>query len=189
VELLLPNLKPPHPRRPPRPQLSIPLPPPPSRAPIPPHPLRVRVRVPAQALPLLRRHLALSLVQLPRRPTNLPLRLARLKLLLVPTTITPLPVVSPSQAGPLALGRTSPSTQYTRASSVLVPLSWLLILSWSLNLLILDLYTQHYYPFIALFYWLHDCHTSSLVVLGLALLSARRCLEGDCPPSLTQNTI
>jgi hypothetical protein len=50
-----------------------------------------------------------------------------------------------------------------------------------------DLYTQHYYyPFIVLFYWLHGCRTTSLAVLGLALLSARRCLEGDCPPSLLE---
>ena len=133
VEVPPPPPQPPHPRRRPHPQPIVTLPHLPA-APIPPH---LRVRVPAQALPLLRRHLAQSLVQLPLRPTNLPLRLARLKLLLVPVTITPLPVVSPSQVGPLALGRTSPSTQCTRVSSVLVLLSWLLIPSWSLNVPIL----------------------------------------------------
>lgn len=182
MEVPHPKPKRPHPRRPPLPQPIMSLPAPPSRAPIPPH--RLRVPVPAQALPLLRRHLAQSLVQLPLRPTNLPLRLVRLKLLLVPTTITPLPVVSPSQAGPLALGRTSPSTPCTRPLSVLVLLSELLIPSWSLNVP-----TLTYIPnttTIALFYWLHACHTSSLAVLGLALLSARRCLEGDCPPSLLE---
>jgi len=178
--------QPPHPRRPLRPQPIMCLPPPPSSRPLPPH--RLRVRVPAQALPLLRRHLVQSLVQFPLRPPDLPLRLARLKLLLVPATIIPLPVVSLSQAGPLALARTSPSTQCTRPSSVLVLLSKLLIPSWSLNVPILT-YIPNTTIRLSLYFIGYACHTSSLAVLGLALLSARRCLEGNCPPSLTRNTI
>lgn len=126
-----PQPQPPHPRRRRRRPPPIILPPLPSSR-LPPH--RLRVRVPAQ--PLLRRHLAQSLVQLPRA-TNHPLCLTRVKLLLLSTTIIPLPVVSPSQAGPLAQGRTLPSTRCIRPSLVLVVFAWLFIPSWSLNVSIL----------------------------------------------------
>lgn len=56
----------------------------------------------------------------------------------------------------------------------------MMIPSWSSN--VLNAPTLTYIPntTIALFYWLHACHTSSLAVLGLALLSVWRRLEGDC---------
>jgi hypothetical protein len=128
--------QPPHPRRRlplphPQPITTLPLPPN-SRPRLHPHRLPVLVPVPVQALPL-RRHLAQSLVHLPLRLNNLPPCLARLKLLLVPATIIPLPAVSPSQAGPLSLDRNSPSTTCTRPSSVLALLLQLSTPSWSLN--------------------------------------------------------
>jgi hypothetical protein len=131
--------QPPHPLRPLHPQLITTLPAPPSTVPIPP---RLRVPVPAQALPVLRRHLAHSQVQPPPRPNNPLLRLARLKLL-VPTIMF-LPVVSPSQAGALATGRTSPSTICTRQFLVWVLRSKPLNPSWFSN--VLNVPTLTYIP-------------------------------------------